>query len=82
MGQNVFNVAEGEKIGVPQMTRGGSTHSGFRIASTIVLLREKNSYANIRSFVHLCNHTALTCFSGAAAVQSLASREPPGTSTT
>ena len=27
------------------MTRGGNTHSGFRIASTSVTLREKNSYA-------------------------------------
>ena len=35
------------KIGVSQMTRGGNTHSGFRIASTFVISREKYSYANV-----------------------------------
>ena len=29
------------------MTRGGNTHPSFRIASTLVISREKNSYANV-----------------------------------
>jgi len=37
-----------KKIGVPHMTRRWSTHSGFRIASTFVISREKNSYANVQ----------------------------------
>jgi len=57
------------------MMRGGSKHSGFGIASTFVISREKNSYADVvhyikeedfihgcRSCVHSCNHDALTCF--------------------
>jgi len=36
-----------KKIGVPQMTREGNTYSGFRIASTFVISREKNSYVNV-----------------------------------
>jgi len=47
MEQYAFTVAGVKKIGVPQMTRGGSTHSGFRIASIFVTSREKNSYANV-----------------------------------
>jgi len=34
------------------MTRGGNTHSGFRIASTFVISREKNSYANVGTVVY------------------------------
>jgi len=45
--KNSFTVAEGKKFGVPEMTRGGSTHSVFRIASTIVILRENVTYANV-----------------------------------
>jgi len=42
------------------MTRARSTHSGFRIASTFVISREKNSYAYV---VHTCViHTTLTWF--------------------
>jgi len=34
------------------MTRGGNTHSGFRIASTFVISREKNSYASVEVVVY------------------------------
>jgi len=34
------------------MTRGGNKHSGFRIASTFVISREKNSYANVGFVVY------------------------------
>jgi len=57
------------------MTHGGSTHFGFRITSTFVVTREKNSYADVVRYiegedfirgcwscVHSCNHDALTCF--------------------
>ena len=36
-----------KKICVPQKTLGGNSHSGSRIASTFVISREKNSYANV-----------------------------------
>jgi len=34
------------------MTLGGNTHSGFRIASTFVISRENNSYANVEAVVY------------------------------
>ena len=34
------------------MTLGGNTHSGFRIASTFVISREKISYANVETVVY------------------------------
>jgi len=33
------------------MTHGGSTYSGFRIASTLVITREKNSYADVVRYI-------------------------------
>ena len=41
--QNDSTAEVGWKIGVPQMTHGGNTRSGFRIASMSVTSREKNS---------------------------------------
>ena len=43
--QIVSTAEEDLKIGAPQMMRGGNTRSGFRIASTSVTSREKNSHA-------------------------------------
>jgi len=51
--QNVSTAEEGLKIGVPQMTLGGNTRSGFRIASTSVTSREKNSYAAFEGVVRV-----------------------------
>ena len=54
------------------MTHGWSTHSGFRITSTFVITREKNSYADVVRYIEgedfkrgcwsCVHHDALTCF--------------------